>query len=536
MYLCGYVVDWIEEDEQVWTIMALAEPEYSPGSPGTPGTPSTGTPGSPGYFPGTPGSPPTPAGVGFVKSNTLFAVPGRVLKKKGFWSGAFFYVFPVRLTSDYVAFEARDVIVVMPVPPAVRAEEYSPDTYQGHPAIKAPGLPYHLRDLDGRVLLVCDDHYQLGEPFAPVPPLLSLRFNPGGTAKVYRALVEADPSSGYFVAGPDAERVRWWAASHEKTDDATDYIMGRRTPFFIGIDRETLIQEQRDRRAISILEQAVELDSLWSVSYALLVNCYRALALNEQALNMVSAAFRRAELDSIWLARFESARKGKITWPSDPFKARARRIDQGPQRRRKWRVGGQLTIGSRYSDDSPELVGTDGIIYAPGLCAMICLSNDLAFETLWAPWQVRLGFVQSEFPRISGFWPDHWHADRFALSLKYQTPVRVQFWSRGTRVHIGAGVARWHESFVVDYFSDGKPLDADVVGWAFDVSMGLSPRRSFSQPGWHSWSWEIGYRFGKTEEFETLIGGQEAEVISDVNGKRMSLDPQGLRVSLRYHW
>jgi len=591
-FVSGYVVDHVEEESGCWTIMALGRPGYSSGSYGTPGTPGHYNPTTGGMTGGSPGSPPENASVNIRKSPILYAVPGRIVKREGIFGSAL-YVFRTSLTDELIEYKSNDVMITVPVPSAqVNAapaellrglglaprigisgsaevtgpEESSsgldvaPHLGMSHfpeaakpegsyfpeigrqdwelgrpPSMLPPELPEHLRNLDGRVFFVCQKSYDLGRPFASVPLNLRLNFDHKGTSKVYGKLAGKDPEEGYHMTGSDAERVKDWARALGKVDKAADFILGKKTPFFIAIDQRGLLQEKRDTKALGLLQDAVKSDSEWDLPYGLLTMTYRELGLDREADEVSRAALDAAVLDSVSRQSFADGLPEGLPWLHDPFKTR----HSEPRNRRilgrRWRVGGVLRAGPGYRGDSPELVGTGSLTgnhnVTPGLSSTIRLSHDLLVEATWSPF--RYGNEMTGAIEITdGF--DNWKMDRFSIRGIYQTPVRVQLWKWGCRAHLAAGTTRFHESFDIDNFHEGDRLEAEVQGWTYDAGIGLSSRRSFSELSDHFAYVEFGYRFAGSREFDTTLGGVDAVVISTLNQKPLSLNPSGWHFSVGY--
>lgn len=553
-YLYGFVESHIEHDGSEYTILALGEPEYDSGSPGSTWHDATGT-----HY-----SPPVNASVSIEKGKVLYSVPGYYPKNKGFWSSAL-YVMSARLTETTLNYRDQDITLVIPTaPPAATAEpeekeasnpfrraprtlalpgtrdyiserdrffkqyEEDPNTSSSFTSIMPPSLPAHLADLDGRVLLVCEKKYDLGFFGAPVPPNLRLRFDPMPTSKVYGQIQRDIEKHDCAIDIEDAVRIYLWARAYADLDKATEFIFAESTPFFISVDRRGVIQLQRDRRAVSYLRRAVSRDTLWCLSHALLASAYHEIGETEKAEETIEMAIQRSYNGSPIFPAFEQSDVESSSAFVNPFRVRTAFIRDDAITRRKWNIGASWGLSSAYKHDSPEEIGNEGIRFELGANASYRIWRDFLFEMAWKPY-IWTGFTE---PLMGKF--DSWQMDRFSLTGRYQIPVRVQFWSSGSRVHLSGGVDRIHESFTIEYFSEGQTLNADAKSWAVHLAVGLSSRRSFSSQSRRHVYWEIGYRFGLPQEYHCTLGGKDAEVTSAANAKPISLDPSGWFVSLAF--
>jgi hypothetical protein len=546
LLLIGYTEDWFEDDTGIYTVMRLAEPSYYEGyySVSSYTNPVTNTT--------SVVTTKKKASVNLIKSDTYFALRHQLPKCKAP------YIFSARLSENTIAHKESKIVVVelvryvpelwtrlrlgnyykdlikkreslaLQLTPHETTESLKEDEAKSTlqtdeiKSIRFPILPLHIYDLSAKIFLLCKRSKELEDYQSPVPVDLSVEVDWSKTASIYEKIAKGKHHIPELMTIEDAGQVLKWARASELVEDSQKYLLGEKNIFYLGIDREQILQYRRDKIAASKIRKATKQDHLWYEPYYLLYDVYKAVDQPDLAKEILEKGMKQAGLDSALVDEYAEKTSDKSTCLSGTFRYK-RLIKPEPVRQgRNWRLGATFEI-------KPA-----NIEFAFGVNALYNISKDLSFEVIWLP--LLVGENLSEDLQVTVKNSALWRSDRLAFNTRYQLPIRLQTWKYGFRLHSMIGIEHYYRQETFDYYSLDhiEEVDLRAEGWIAKVALGFTERAFFTKNNKRFSRFEIGYQFSTSTDVEAELGGKPAVLTYGPDNQRLTYDPAGFFISYSY--
>lgn len=464
LLVTAFVVDEAEVAGIEYTRMAVAVPHYDYGSSGGRGAPST------------------PASVNLKAGKTHFAVRARVPHRDVSWPLSWFYNDwqPVQFAAEglggTIALAGEVLPVLLPTPDA---EDWTSrvDSIVADFGVTATyrHLPRHVRAKREPVFLVVEDEYTLKSVGARVPRNLNVAPDIRASVGLNRHISEVPLRYAALWAQGPPDATSAWLEAKLRCDQADAFLNGEACPVFVAVDRRGLVAERRWDSARRLLGEAMGWDSTYCRSTTL--------------------ATRIAS--------------GPGELPEDPPMGRRFTLSLSMEPNLRWRSDEPNVIGREHGTVNTSI----------GLRAALQVLQTVNVVASWHPGEI-FGHEEAEY---GAFEPD-----RFGAGLRYQTPLRVQLGTVGTRLEGSIEVRR------LAYVAETSGYEFTASGPAVDIGIALAGRPGFWCQGRRGLVGRFGvaWRIADVGDFKTEIDGQEAVLVSTVNGKPMTYDADAFLVSI----
>ncbi|MBN2070161.1 MAG: hypothetical protein JW814_01790 [Candidatus Krumholzibacteriota bacterium] len=533
----GYFKAYTAENNQEYTVLALAEPEYYEGyySVNTYTLPSGGT-----YTTTTKAN----ASISFNKTDVLFAFKGTLPKSKQV------YVFSANLSGDVIDYKGNKLLVVH-MTKKRSALDSGDDLLKGtipeidtalfkkkqnilegfldnsidedlrikksQYAINPPVLPGHLYDLDGKVFFLCRTYYPLDNYMAPTPTGFRLETEWKSTAKAYENIMNEGEEKKYDISERDAERMYHFSMASYHLSRAEEYLLGEKRILHIGTDRENAVQKERDERASKHINKAIAIDSLWKEPYLLEADNLVANGKSEKADQIIDIALKRGVADSAVVKSYISLKNDGKTWLTGTFRWQ-RKLEKEPVRMgRNWRLGA-----------NSDIVIGDYSSFSIGVLGSYNLTKETSLDLIWSP--ISYGFDDLvKGPGITFEESGDIRPDRYSLEVRYQIPIRLQFWKYGWRLHAVTGAVHYsrYESFSMYDGMETTTYETEIDGWLIKMGIGITSREFYTRNDKRYHRFEVGYIFGKSVDLEAVANGETLPLLSGDGINPIQHDPKG---------